>query len=280
MKPKQSKFTFIFCLFLLLGIGISFAEKDRAPVTIDCRAISKTRQISVLGIKISEQYWLVGINFRNDWNQNFQADANKFSILGSDGYAVNYTNIPEIPSNRLFSSYTVRPQETIYGELGFKLKSTNAYPVYIIYNTTFLTATARINIVKEQTNRTLPAVKEESPYSSYRAPIQTPIPMKELSPEEKELQRVRAKAAKDANFAKDSVISDSQLEITNRYIKLQDDNKKDYETKKIKFDDFMKNKDLLERKKTRENIDIQERGKQIYDETYTRVTADYYRQKK
>jgi hypothetical protein len=280
MKSKQLYSAVVFCMFIIWGMGTSMAEKDRAPVTIDCRAVAKTRQISVLGIKITEQYWLTGITFRNDGNENFQVDVAKFSVLGSDGYSVNYSNIPEIPANRLLVSSTVHPRETIYGEMGFKLKSTNAQPVYIIYNTTFLTATARINIVQEQNTRTQSAIKEESPYSASRAQVQPTVPVKELSPEEKELQRVRTKANKEATLAKDSVISESQMEITNKYIKLQDDNKKEYEDKKIKFDDFMNNKDKLERQKTKETIDIQEHAKQVFDDTYTRVTADYYRQKK
>ena len=273
---KNNLMKIYFPILFIFLFNCSFAVKDRAPIFLEAQAISKTRQLNALVTTIEEKYWIVNITLRNDGQSSFPVDVAKFSLLGSDGYATNFSDIREIPQNTLFSSVTILPRETISGSLGFKLRSKEAYPVAIIYETTFLVATGKVYLVNP-TPVTRTPVREESPYNSRRiVPMAAPTP----SPQQLEEERVKAKAAKEAAAARDNSRAEAELTIVNKYIKLQDDNKKDYEQKKITFDQFMEKKQSLDRQKQTEILESAQMGEQVYKDTYTKVTADYYRNKK
>ena len=273
MNRAQRFWLILSCLSMTYLVTRSFADKDIALVRVEGRAQAKTRNVVVAGRTMQEKDWWVEISFRNDGSQNVIVNPYDFTITDSRGNTFLYIDIPEIPRASLLTNIQVQPQSTIKKILGYRAASNQAYPQAITYETPSTVAYGKVSLVTQGAQS---GVKEESPYSPARAPV--PVPT--VSPQAQEAQWASSKASKEAAAARDSTIGVLEEEIINKYIKLQDDNKKSYENKTITFDTFMTTKDNLEKQKAKAIIEAHQKGQKVYDDTFTRVSTAYYQQKK
>lgn len=269
----------IFCIstvvsFLLIisAVDRSFADKAIAQVFVSGKAELKTKVIQQGDRNVMQKYYWVDISLQNDGEQSLFVKPENFTIVDSLG-TYRPMDVSDIPSAHLLKSSLVQERDTIHGLLAFQFSSNEIFPKDIIYETTSTIAFGKVTMVMSSPRT---SVKEETPYSNPSTP--TPA-VRQLSPQEVEAQWVGTKAAKEATVARDSVVGELEMDIVNKYIQLQDNNKNDFDAKKITFDQFMSTKDNLDKQKEKDILSAHEKGQAVFNDTYSRITANYYQQK-
>ncbi len=253
-----------------------FADKAMAQVILSGKAELKAKIVQQGERNVLEKYYWVEVSLTNDGDQNLFVEPGNFTIADS---LETYRSIllPDIPSKLLLKSALVQPRDTIRGILGFQFSSNETFPKNLLYETDSTIAFGKVTLVTQPAQ---PGERGETPHGSSYTPTPTPAPIHELSPQQVETQWIGTKAAKEATVARDSVVGELEMDIVNKYIRLQDNNKSDFDNKKISFDQFMSTKDNLDKQKANEIVSAHDKGQAVFNDTYSRITADYYHQKK